>query len=327
VIKFEISYPGGTTHEVELPGSLAVLGRDPGCDVVLNDTKCSRRHAVVEEGPGGLVVRDTASANGVYVNGRKVDTAALKPGDLVRLGEVQLKLIEQIGETVVIAPEDLEFQTAAGIARPPEPALPLSEALRATPRPPGRPAPVRPPAAERPRAQPRPPAEPRRQPALHPPIDTRPVEPWRRAAARAGRPATVSVLVALWALFVPASAAACLFAAYRLGGGTAAWAAGGLATVVLAALGTIMALGLRALAPWARHLQIAAAAFGLLVCPVTLASATVLLYLTRPEVKAVFEGGQGRGVGDGGAEATFALSLLGMLGLGLAVAAVAVLVL
>jgi hypothetical protein len=326
VIKFEISYPGGTTHEVELPGSLAVLGRDPGCDIVLNDTKCSRRHAVVEEGPEGLVVRDTASANGLYVNGRRVDKAVLKPGDLVRLGEVQLKLVAEIGETMVMAPEDLEFQTVAGIARPPEPALPLSEALKATPRPPGRSAPVRPPAAERPRAQSRPPAEPRRQGEPHLPV-TRPVEPWRRAAVRAGRPAMVSVLVALWALFVPASAAACLFAAYRLGGGTAAWTAGGLATVVLAALGTIMALGLRALAPWARHLQIATAAFGLLVCPVTLASATVLLYLTRPEVKAVFEGGAGRGAGDGGAEATFALSLLGMLGLGLALAAAAALVL
>jgi hypothetical protein len=52
-MRFEISYRGGTTHEVELPGSVAVLGRDPECDVVLNDTKCSRRHAVVEDGPEG----------------------------------------------------------------------------------------------------------------------------------------------------------------------------------------------------------------------------------------------------------------------------------
>lgn len=316
MIKFEISYPGGSTHEVELSGSVLVLGRDPGCDVVLNDTKCSRRHAVVEEALEGLVVRDTASANGVYVNGRRVDKAPLAPGDVVRLGEVQLKLVEQIGETVVMAPEDLDFRTVAGVPRPPEPALPLSEALMVTPRPPERPAPVRPPAVETHR-----PSEPR------PPRDTRPVEPRPRAAVGAGRPATVTVLVALWAAFVPASIAACLFAAYRLGGGTIAWTIAALASLVLAALGTIMALGLRALAPWARHLQIATAAFGLLVCPFTLASATVLLYLTRPEVKATFEGGRGRGAGDGAAEATFALSLLGMLGLGLALGAAAVLVL
>ena len=62
-MKFEISYRGGTTHEVELSGSIAVLGRDPACDIVLNDSKCSRRHAVVEDGPEGLVVRDAGSAS------------------------------------------------------------------------------------------------------------------------------------------------------------------------------------------------------------------------------------------------------------------------
>jgi hypothetical protein len=85
-----------------------------------------------------------------------------------------------------------------------------------------------------------------------------------------------------------------------------------------------MAYGLRALAPWGRHLQIAAAALGLLVCPFTLASATVLLYMARADVKAAFERG---GSTDGGSEATFSLSLVGMLVLGAALTAVAALVL
>jgi hypothetical protein len=92
------------------------------------------------------------------------------------------------------------------------------------------------------------------------------------------------------------------------------------ASFALAGLGTTMALGLRSLAPWARHLQIAAAAIGLLVCPFTLASATVLLYASRPEVKAAFDGRQGGGTSD----ATFAVSLVGMLLLGLALSAIAV---
>jgi hypothetical protein len=314
VIKFEISYPGGTTHEVELAGSQAVLGRDPGCDIVLNDAKCSRRHAILEEGPEGLVVRDSASANGVYVNGRRVEKAPLRPGDVLRLGEVRLRLVAQVGETVVMAPEDIDLRTALGT--PPLDDVPRPESSMATPSLNAQPAPVRPPAAARRAAgEPRPPAEPRRPP-----------EP-RRRAQTSGRPATVNVLVTLWALSVPASVAACLYAAFRLGGGPVAWTLGTLASLVLAALGTLMALGLRALAPWARHLQIATAAFGLLVCPFTLASATLLLYLTRPEVKAVFEGTPGRGAADGTADATFALSLLGMLALGLALAAVAVLLL
>ena len=62
------------------------MGRDPSCDLVLNDLKCSRRHAVVEAGPDGLAIRDTGSANGIFVNGKKIERSALKAGDVVRLG-------------------------------------------------------------------------------------------------------------------------------------------------------------------------------------------------------------------------------------------------
>jgi hypothetical protein len=301
-MRLEISYRGGTTHEVELPGSVCVLGRDPSCDVVLNDSKCSRRHAVVEEGPEGFVVRDEGSANGIYVNGRRVGKASLRPGDTLRLGDAQVKLLAEIGETVIVAPDDFDLRTAVGAPRPPDLDLPL-----------------------RPRVDPFPPRAGRQTPR-------EPAEPRRAPVAPAGvrsRPATISVLVGLWALFVPASVVACLLAAQRLGGGAVIWTLGALASLVLAGLGTSMALGLRALAPWARHLQIATAAIGLLACPFTLASATVLLYATRPEVKAAFEG-NGRaatGAGNGADDATFALSIVGMLVLGLALAAVAVLVL
>jgi hypothetical protein len=294
-MRFEVSYRGGTTHEVELPGSVAVLGRDPACDVVLNDSKCSRRHAVVEDGPEGLVVRDSGSANGVYVNGRRVEKERLQPGDVLQLGDVQLTLLAEVGETVVMPPEDLDLRT---LPRASVPDLPLRDA---------------PPVPHVPRndAAPRTAPDRQRAPAV--------------ARARPRRPATVTILVGLWALFVPASVAACLVAAHRLGGGPVAWALGALASVVLAGLGSAMALGLHALAPWARHLQIAAAAVGLLACPFTLASATLLLYLARPEVKAAFEGTPGRGALDGAAEATFALSFVGMLVLGLALAALAAL--
>jgi hypothetical protein len=89
-----------------------------------------------------------------------------------------------------------------------------------------------------------------------------------------------------------------------------------------------MALGLRALAPWARHLQIAAAAVGLLACPFTLAAATVLFYMTRPEVKAVFEDATpSPSAPADSAEPTFALSLVALLLVGLSATAVAALLL
>lgn len=106
-MRFEIRYPTGATHEVELQGTIAILGRDPSCDLVINDVKCSRRHAVMEAGPDGLVVRDSGSANGVFVNGRKIDRVALKEGDEVKLGDVTLIVLpEEVAGTLVMAPDE-----------------------------------------------------------------------------------------------------------------------------------------------------------------------------------------------------------------------------
>lgn len=65
-----------------------VIGRIKGCDVrVLHDKNISRRHArlVVSE-DGRIRVEDLASTNGTLVNGREVDSAALKRGDRLFLG-------------------------------------------------------------------------------------------------------------------------------------------------------------------------------------------------------------------------------------------------
>ena len=108
-VKFQVQYQNGSGHEVELAGTVAILGRDPSCDLVLNDVKCSRRHAVVEAGPQGLAIRDTGSANGVYLNGKKVDRSPLAEGDVVRLGDVLITVLpEDMPGTLVMGPDEIE---------------------------------------------------------------------------------------------------------------------------------------------------------------------------------------------------------------------------
>jgi hypothetical protein len=145
-VRFEIRYPNGEKHEVELQGTVAILGRDPSCDLVINDVKCSRRHAVMEAGPDGLAVRDSGSANGVFVNGRKTDRSPLKEGDEVKLGDVVLRVLpEEVIGTVVMAPDEYGGMSTApptaempavdpdgtiapgiGMVPPPAPPLPYS---------------------------------------------------------------------------------------------------------------------------------------------------------------------------------------------------------
>jgi hypothetical protein len=78
------------------PGG-AVIGRSRECEIVLNDSNVSRRHAEIRPAGGdGWTITDLGSTNGVKVNGRKVDTAPLKPGDAVVVGTVDVRFeVEQ----------------------------------------------------------------------------------------------------------------------------------------------------------------------------------------------------------------------------------------
>jgi pSer/pThr/pTyr-binding forkhead associated (FHA) protein len=66
------------------------LGRAFGADVYLEDQSVSRRHAIVSQRPSGVRILDDRSANGTFVNGRRVVEADLHDGDVVVLGRVVL---------------------------------------------------------------------------------------------------------------------------------------------------------------------------------------------------------------------------------------------
>ena len=67
----------------------AVVGRDTDCDVVLSSRSVSRKHAIVERSADGWAVRDLGSANGVFVEGKRVSEAPLAPGASLRFGDVE----------------------------------------------------------------------------------------------------------------------------------------------------------------------------------------------------------------------------------------------
>jgi FHA domain-containing protein len=70
-----------------LEGPKAVLGRSRDCDCVINDQNVSRRHAELRRGQtGDWQVVDLGSTNGIKVNGRRVESSRLSPGDEVSMG-------------------------------------------------------------------------------------------------------------------------------------------------------------------------------------------------------------------------------------------------
>ena len=67
------------------PGNTTV-GRHPESDIFLNDVTISRQHCRFVLGDGKLVVEDSGSTNGTYVNDARVDEAQLRAGDEVVVG-------------------------------------------------------------------------------------------------------------------------------------------------------------------------------------------------------------------------------------------------
>ena len=63
-----------------------LVGRDPGCAVVLADPTVSRRHAQLEVEADACRIRDLGSSNGTYANGRAVTSTRLHEGDTVTFG-------------------------------------------------------------------------------------------------------------------------------------------------------------------------------------------------------------------------------------------------
>jgi hypothetical protein len=64
-----------------------VLGRSArDAHFALRDGNVSRQHAIIERTPGGWVVVDMASTNGILVNGTRVTRASLRAGDVLEIG-------------------------------------------------------------------------------------------------------------------------------------------------------------------------------------------------------------------------------------------------
>jgi pSer/pThr/pTyr-binding forkhead associated (FHA) protein len=68
-------------------GPITCVGRADENDVVIDSPLVSRRHARIERAGGAYRVFDHGSTHGTYVNGRRVEEAALQVGDVLRFAD------------------------------------------------------------------------------------------------------------------------------------------------------------------------------------------------------------------------------------------------
>lgn len=207
----------------------ALVGREANCNVVVSHPSVSRRHALIKRKQDVFFVVDQGSANGTFVDSKRIVDATLKDGCVLRFGSASFKVevrdelpVESIAEdelvvaqTMVgnISQQNFSATVLEGNTLPDDVATPhygtdvrpVQEAAMPTVQSPV----IKPPKAPEPRPEP---SRAPRPPAVPEPASPAPVA----AAAPASAPAAPNRGPAFW-LMIGASALALLFVGAALG--------------------------------------------------------------------------------------------------------------
>lgn len=89
-VVIEVREPGRAARRIPLSGAPIRIGRAPECEVMLKDSKVSRRHARLHARDGVLLLTDLGSTNGTRVNGNRISELVLGEGDRIQIGDTSL---------------------------------------------------------------------------------------------------------------------------------------------------------------------------------------------------------------------------------------------
>ncbi len=105
--------PEGKKTLTEFEGERVILGRESSCDIVLPQTKVSRRNTEIFRRDNQFFLRDLKSTNGTTLNGKRVNgEVVLRPRDLIAIGDYHLRL--RLKEDLEEVPKAEVKKTKAG---------------------------------------------------------------------------------------------------------------------------------------------------------------------------------------------------------------------
>ena len=92
----------------------ALVGREANSNVVVSHPSVSRRHALIKRKQDVFFVVDQGSANGTFVDSKRIVDAALKPGCVLRFGSASFKVevrdelaVESIAEDELVVAQTM----------------------------------------------------------------------------------------------------------------------------------------------------------------------------------------------------------------------------
>src|SRR5437868_6289967 len=105
----------GRTHELKVDKT--TIGRVEDNTFQIAEPSVSSHHCEVLLRGGDVVVRDLNSTNGTYVNGEKVTESVIKPGQVLRLGQIEMRLEPETPAGPAKKPVDHTMVMQRGVSR------------------------------------------------------------------------------------------------------------------------------------------------------------------------------------------------------------------
>jgi len=89
--KVTVTFGSRMVGEYPLEKATIVVGRDASCDIHIDNLGISRAHCQFIKRGNAFILQDMNSANGTYVNGRRIGEHYLNDGDDILIGKFTLK--------------------------------------------------------------------------------------------------------------------------------------------------------------------------------------------------------------------------------------------
>lgn len=90
--------------DIPIDQILVVVGRHTGCDVRLESARVSRRHCCIGLDREGVLIRDLGSTNGTRINGQRIETGLLRPGNELVIAHLRYRLEMRLEDESMLAP-------------------------------------------------------------------------------------------------------------------------------------------------------------------------------------------------------------------------------
>jgi len=91
--KLVIIYGDHAAREYRLGPKRMMIGRTAQCDITIDDSSVSRKHASIESKDSRFLLQDLKSTNGTFVNGESIDVFVLNHGDKILIGRTVLQFL------------------------------------------------------------------------------------------------------------------------------------------------------------------------------------------------------------------------------------------